>query len=302
MHPETVIVDDVPVSCWHVEEGEQLVPGVRAWSLLGAGKRFESWLGWSDALHYPVVIKIARPARADEPSTPALLAREADAHGHLAHPGLQRLLQAVLDVDHPYLVLEFVEGATLDRVVAEEGPFDPVDVAAAGAILAATLTSFHERGYAHLDVKPGNVVLRDERPVVLDLGITRPLGVRRPPGETRGSPPYCSPEQWGDEPAHPLMDAYGLGTTLYQLATGSRAYDPVKVDGRWVRPEAGDRARPVQAHDPTFPTELACVIDAMVHPDHRNRLSVADALPRLDDFVARSDVELWPRWVLGRRP
>ncbi|MFL6191946.1 MAG: protein kinase domain-containing protein [Actinomycetes bacterium] len=83
-------------------------------------------------------------------------------------------------------------GRRVDDALADEGPFHPIDVLLVGMQLAAALGHLHDRGLARLDVKPGNVVLRDGRPVLIDLGLARPVG--EPAGRhRRGSPPWMAP-------------------------------------------------------------------------------------------------------------
>jgi Protein kinase domain len=154
------------------------------------------------------------------------LAQEAAVAGSTAHPGIRRLLEARLDRPLPHLVFEYVEGPTLDDALAEDGPFHPVDVLLTGMQLAAALGHLHGRGLAHLDVKPGNVVLRDGRPVLIDLGLARPVGEAPPGGHRRGSPPWMAPEQVRRRPASPGMDLFALGAVLYELATGTQAFEP----------------------------------------------------------------------------
>ena len=119
----------------------------------------------------------------------AALAGEAQVAGSTAHPGVRRLLESRLDQPLPHLVFEYVEGPTLDDALADEGPFHPIDVLLAGMQLAAALGHLHGRGLAHLDVKPGNVVLREGRPVLIDLGLARPVGEVPAGRHRRGSPP-----------------------------------------------------------------------------------------------------------------
>ena len=296
--PTTAVADDGRrVSCWHAEAGDLLAPGLRAWSLLGAGKRYESWLAWSDELHHPVVVKIARPARAGEASVRAVLAREASLHRRLAHPAVQRMLWACVDAQVPYVVLEFVDGVPLDRALVDEGPFDEVDAARLGVLLASALRALHGRGYAHLDVKPGNVVLRDGRPVLLDLGITRPLGMRRPSGETRGSPPYAAPEQWRDRPCTPAMDAFSLGAALFELASGEQAFRPVKIDGHWSCPQLSSPAPGLRSAWPDAPGPLAEVVDGLLALDPAARLGLDEAERRLHAFLVEAGEPVWPDFV-----
>jgi serine/threonine protein kinase len=154
------------------------------------------------------------------------LAREARVAGSPAHPGIRRLLSSRLDQPLPHLVFEYVEGPTLDDALADQGPLHPIDVLLVGMQLAAALGHLHGRGLAHLDVKPGNVVLRDGRPVLIDLGLARPVGEAPAGRHRRGSPPWMAPEQVRRQPASPGMDLFALGAVLFELATGTQTFDP----------------------------------------------------------------------------
>ncbi len=158
----------------------------------------------------------------------AALAQEAQVAGSVAHPGIRRLLESRLDQPLPHLVFEYVEGPTLDDALADDGPFHPVDVLLTGMQLAAALGHLHGRGLAHLDVKPGNVVLREGRPVLIDLGLARPVGEAPAGRHRRGSPPWMAPEQVRRLPASPGMDLFALGAVLFELATGTQAFEPAR--------------------------------------------------------------------------
>src|SRR5947209_4162879 len=97
---------------WGFSEGDQLGAGLLAWERLGDGRRCETWLCWCTHRWVPVVVKLPRPGSLGE-RTFAALAREAHAVGSLAHPGIQRLLEARLDAPVPLLVFEYIEGPTL---------------------------------------------------------------------------------------------------------------------------------------------------------------------------------------------
>jgi eukaryotic-like serine/threonine-protein kinase len=189
-------LDPEPSRSW--SPGHELAPGLLAWALLGDGRRCETWLAWDLGRWCPVAVKLPRPGQPAR--AVAALAQEARVAGSTAHPGIRRLLEGRLDRPLPHLVFEYVEGPTLDDALADEGPFSPTDVLLAGMQLAAALGHLHGRGLAHLDVKPGNVVLRDGRPVLIDLGLARPVG-EPPAGGHQGPPERRWPQLAGPPPA-----------------------------------------------------------------------------------------------------
>jgi serine/threonine protein kinase len=295
-----------PDPSWNWAPGHELAPGLLAWALLGDGRRCETWLAWDLGRWCPVAVKLPRPGRgAGRPA--GGLAREAAAAGRTAHPGVRRLLDARLDAPLPHLVFEYVEGPTLDDALAEDGPFDPVDVLLTGMQLAAALGHLHGQGLVHLDVKPGNAVLRDGRPVLIDLGLAQPVGEPPAGGHRRGSPPWMAPEQVRRRPASPSMDLFALGAVVYELATGAPAYDPAD-DGpperRWPQlhgppPRAGGR-------NPEVPAALDRALAVLLAPDPADRpASAAEVLALLDAAMpagAADSDRLWPAWAGGRLP
>jgi serine/threonine protein kinase len=214
-----------PEPSWSWPAGHELAPGLLAWALLGDGRRCETWLAWDLGRWCPVAVKLPRPGPGTARAA-AALTREAQVAGSTAHPGIRRLLESRLDQPLPHLVFEYVEGPTLDDALAGDGPFHPTDVLLVGMQLAAALGHLHGGGLAHLDVKPGNVVLCDGRPVLIDLGLARPVGETPAGRHRRGSPPWMAPEQVRREPARPGMDLFALGAVLFELATGTQAFGP----------------------------------------------------------------------------
>jgi serine/threonine protein kinase len=263
----------------------------QSWAALGGGRRCETALAWSPERWCPVVVKSPRPGLADDPATRADLAREARMVGGLAHPGVQRLYAAELDTDRPHLVFEYVEGPTLAGSIADEGPL-PVDEAVLlGLQLAAVLRYLHGSGVVHLDLKPGNVCLRDGRPVLIDFGIARAPGERRAAGAPKGSPPYMAPEQCRDEPASPATDLFALGALLYEAATGEHAFHPRRDTDGWSYPQLGGL-------DATFPGELGEVIARLVDPDPGRRPPNATAvLGLLAAALPAGTAGVWPDCV-----
>jgi serine/threonine protein kinase len=293
-----------PEPSWNWPPGHELAPGLLAWALLGDGRRCETWLAWDLGRWCPVVVKLPRPGGRTGRAVTAL-AQEAKVAASVAHPGIRRLLEARLDQPLPHLVFEYVEGPTLDDALATDGPFHPVDVVLAGMQLAAALGHLHGRGLAHLDVKPGNVVLREGRPVLIDLGLARPVGEAPAGRHRRGSPPWMAPEQIRRQPASPSMDLFALGAVLFELATGTQAFDPAD-DGpaarRW--PQLTGPPPPPSSRNPEVPAALDRAVATLLTPGPGDRPATAgQALALLAEAMpsdAGEEDRLWPIWATGR--
>jgi serine/threonine protein kinase len=296
--PEAVVE-----SSWACEVGEELVPGAWAWALLGDGRRCETWLAWSRHHWTAVAIKLPRPDQVNQRSRRAL-AREANAVLPLAHPSIQRLLDARLEDPVPHLVFEYIEGPTLARLLDDRGALPTGDVVRFGLQICAALHYLHELGIAHLDVKPENVAVRDGRAVLLDFDLARSFGKResgsRPnsSGRPRGSPPYMAPEQVRRAPASAAMDLFGLGATLYEAASDRLAFEPTGKSGEVSYPQLEGSPPPIRSFKPSIPSALDRAITALLAPNPAARPATAlEAMGLLVEALPKHQVGLWPRWV-----
>jgi serine/threonine protein kinase len=298
--PESIVE-----SSWACAVGEELVPGARAWALLGDGRRCETWLAWSRNHWTAVAIKLPRPGEINQRSRRAL-AREANAVLPLAHPSIQRLLEARLEDPVPHLVFEYVEGPTLACLLDDRGALPPGDVVRLGLQIGAALHYLHELRIAHLDVKPQNVAIRDGRAVLLDFDLARPFGERergsRPDsrGRPRGSPPYMAPEQVRRAPASAAMDLFALGATLYEAAGGRLAFEPTGKTGRVKYPQLEGSPPPIRSFAPRVPAALDRAIMALLAPEPSDRpQSALAAMDCLAAALPKREPGLWPKWVRG---
>ncbi|MDX1659750.1 MAG: protein kinase [Nitriliruptorales bacterium] len=177
-------------------------------------------------------------------------AREAQRAAGLNHPNIVQVHDTGIDGEHPFIVMEYVDGPTLADRIDERGPL-PADEAIriAGSICDA-LEAAHEAGIIHRDVKPSNVLFDPKGRVKLaDFGLAKAhAGDTITQGNPMGSAAYVSPEQISDAPVDHRADLFSLGVVLYEMVTGRR-------------PFKGDTAAATAVQrleiDPSPPSELA---------------------------------------------
>jgi serine/threonine-protein kinase len=150
---------------------------------------------------------------------------EAEAVARLAHPNVVQIYEIGEHNQLPYFSLEFVDGCSLDRRIAEH-PLSPRQAVALVEILARATHAVHQKGVVHRDLKPGNVLLAaDGTPKITDFGLAKHLGEEQgqtASGAVLGTPSYMAPEQAaGNQKAiSTATDVYALGAILYELLTG----------------------------------------------------------------------------------
>jgi hypothetical protein len=149
---------------------------------------------------------------------------EAQAAGRLHHPGIVAVFDVGEDSEthDPYIVLEYVNGEALNRILARERKL-PLDRALQlTQELAEALDYAHAQGVTHRDIKPGNIlVTEDGRPKIADFGIAKlNLANLTIPGKLLGTPAYMAPEQLSGTAADGRSDLFSLGVILYAMVTG----------------------------------------------------------------------------------
>jgi serine/threonine protein kinase len=206
--------------------------------VIGSGGMADVHRATDQLLHREVAVKVLRPTSTSETER-ARFAGEARTLAALNHPGLVTLLDAGVDGDHPFLVMELIEGPTLLRRLRDDGPLSPADAAKIGAQLADALACAHAAGIVHRDVKPSNIMLRPDGSAVLtDFGVARLLGSAEQhtnPGDTIGSPGYLAPEQVTGAAPTPAVDVYSLGLVLLEALTGVRSYSGPPLEAALAR-------------------------------------------------------------------
>src|SRR5205085_7890124 len=154
--------------------------------------------------------------------------REMRLVSRLDHHSIIRALDAGKLGGTPFIVMEYVRGVTLDRLLERRGPLPPGDLARYAEQVAFGLAHIHERGIIHRDIKPSNLILSADAQVkILDLGLGALLGIDESEGSFAtgagfavGTIEYMSPEQAEGRPLDGASDLFSLGCTMYHLLTG----------------------------------------------------------------------------------
>ncbi|MDI3402997.1 serine/threonine-protein kinase [Streptomyces cavernicola] len=196
---------------------------------LGSGGMGTVWRARDTVLHREVALKEVRSSGPDRsPDADRVLRervlREARALARLSHPHvvtIHHIVDAEAD-GHPWLVMELLPGRTLQDRLAQ-GPLDPREAARLGRQVLSALRAAHAAGIQHRDVKPANVLLREDGSAVLtDFGIAALQGTSSltATGDLIGSPEYIAPERIRGADDDPASDLWSLGLVLYVAVEG----------------------------------------------------------------------------------
>ncbi|MFD6309005.1 serine/threonine-protein kinase, partial [Streptomyces sp. NPDC060223] len=273
--------------------GRLLAGRYRVLAQLGRGGMGVVWRARDEILGREVAVKELRTyTDAVAPELADLgrrMQREARAAARVRHPGVVAVYDVVAVDGRPLIVMELVDGPSLDDVLGERGTLTPREAASIGAKVMDALAAAHRAGVLHRDVKPGNILLdRSGRVVLTDFGIATmedagdgsTTQLTRS-GELVGSLDYLAPERaQGDDPG-PASDIWALGATLYAAVEGS---SPFRRTSTWSTLTA-IVAEPLP--EPRRAGPLGPVLRQLMHKQPEQRPD-ADRARELLEAVARA--------------
>jgi serine/threonine-protein kinase len=174
----------------------------------------------------PVVLKVPLPSLEGDPAAFSRFQREGEIGRSLDHPGILK----IIDIDEkqqsrPYLVMEFLEGQTLERLMQQTRPLPEADALRIVSQICDALDYLHHHDVVHRDLKPQNIMVCNDGTVrIMDFGIAKAAGSRRLTfggfSPTMGTPDYMAPEQVKGQRGDRQTDIYSLGAMLYEMVTG----------------------------------------------------------------------------------
>jgi eukaryotic-like serine/threonine-protein kinase len=273
----------VPVST----QGSLLAGRYRVLSRLGAGGMASVLLCHDERLDRRVAVK---RLHADSPGEiEQRFVREAKLGASLNHPNLVSVYDTAVEDEGVLIVMEYVQGESL-ALALMRGPLEPAHVAGIAEQLGDALDHVHGQGVVHRDVKPGNVLLRDDGMVKLaDLGIAVSIDQTRvtQSGVVLGSAAYMAPEQLEGREIGPAADVYAMAAVCFEALTGEKAR-PGRTPVEIAHSVATTPPPDVRSHVPDLPAAAADALTRgmALDPAERPRTAVrlaaelADALRR----------------------
>jgi serine/threonine-protein kinase len=232
-----------------------------------------------------VAVKVLRPELAAYLGHDRFL-REIAILGRLVHPNILPLLDSREAGGSLYYVTPYISGSSLQRRIERDGPLPLDEVVRIARDIAAALDYAHGRQVIHRDVKPGNVLLAQDRAIVCDFGVARAVELAggdrlgSSSGLALGTPAYMSPEQATGGAIDSRSDVYGLGCVMYEMLTGEQPFGGATAQAVLARALAGD-CRPIATVRPDVPPAADETIRSALAsmPDSRPR-TAADLVSR----------------------
>ena len=184
----------------------------------------------------------------------------------------------------PYLVMEFIDGPSLEQKMNRKGHLELKEILRIGRQIAAGLAAAHEQGLIHRDIKPSNILLQNgiERVQITDFGLARAtddVSITRA-GEVAGTPQYMSPEQAQGKAVDARSDLFSLGSVLYAMCTGR---SPFRADTTMavLKRVCEDTPRPIHQTNPDIPEWLTALTDRLLEKAPEDRFQSAAVVCRV---------------------
>ena len=249
--------------------------------VLGVGATSRVVRGFDPMIGRPVAVKLF-PSEIAQGEARDRFLREARVVGQLSHPNIITLHDMGIEESSqtPYLVMEYIEGTPLDRVL-EKGTLPLPRACAWIAHAAEALDIAHKRGVIHGDVKPANILItNDGKAKLTDFGMARVARREARESALLGTPAYWCPEQIMGRPQDARSDIFSLGVVLYEMVTGTRPFDAESLQGICNR-VLSSTPNAVSQLQPSIPVAFDEIISSCLAKNPDQRLASGEALAQL---------------------
>ncbi len=247
---------------------------------IGSGGMGQVFLCEHKLMRRRVAVKVLPTAKASDSSSLERFYREARAVATLDHPNIVRAYDIDQDGNLHFIVMEYVDGISLQDLIKKKGKLDPITAAHYICAAAIGLQHAHEAGLIHRDIKPANILIDRQGGVkILDLGLARffndedDLLTKKYEENILGTADYLSPEQAVD--SHNLdgrTDIYSLGATFYFLLVGNPPFSEGSVAQKLLWHQSA-QPKPIQSFRDDVPLEMINVLQKMMMKKPQERYS-----------------------------
>jgi len=233
-----------------------------------------------------VAVKVPLMNLEADPAFYSRFEREEEIGKILDHPGILKIIP-VEQKSRPYIVMEYVKGQTLDRLMQTVGILPIADTLKIASRLCDALQYMHDHGVIHRDMKPSNIMLCDDGTLrIMDFGIAKTEAMRRITfggfSPTMGTPDYMAPEQIKGKRGDQRTDIYSLGAILYEMFTGQVPFQGPNVYAVMNARLVGDPPAP-RSLNPDIPPQVEeIVLHAMEGDPFKRYHSAAEMKAELD--------------------
>ncbi|MBB4918705.1 serine/threonine-protein kinase [Streptosporangium saharense] len=231
-----------------------------------------------------VAVKVLRSEVAGDDVARRRLSREVETMRRVRTEHIAEVLDADVTGHRPYIVTRYVPGQPLDDHVKQEGPMDLPALLKVAYGVASALASVHSVGVIHRDLKPGNVLILDGRPVLIDFGIAQAVDATRltQTGMFIGTPGYLAPEIIEGHEAGPEVDVHAWAGTMVFAATGQPPFGKGTLEMIFYNITAG------RANVDAVPEALRPVLRAALQRDPARRPRAAELAAQIERLMASS--------------
>ena len=256
----------------------------RVGTLLGSGGSGSVYAAFDEELNRPVAIKFVSPRRSGSSDASALPLREARAASALNHPNIIMIHEIIETSETAAIVMELVNGVTLREAARRVPPL--AEVLRWGTQLAHALAVAHDHGLIHGDIKPENVMVRDDGYLkLLDFGLALDAETSAARvWQLAGTPRYLAPERYLGQPPTKAGDIFAFGVMLYELTTGRHPYESRSSLERLEAIAEKEAPRPATFR-PDVPAVLDHLIPAMIARRAEERPTARQIADRLAEPV-----------------
>jgi serine/threonine protein kinase len=254
---------------------------------IGEGGMGRVYLGEHVKMNRQCAIKVMSPALVNDAESAARFAREASNAARIIHPNVAAVFDYGESEGLVYLVMEFVDGEPLSRLLAREAPLGLDRAIELTRQIAEGLGAAHELGIVHRDLKPDNILITRTRSgkeiaKVVDFGIAKAIregideGLTRT-GQVIGTPEFMSPEQLLGDPVDARADLYALGCIFHMMLTAAPQFD-AQTREQMIKRRLSEDAPHVHGIDPGIPESVAGIVARLLARSPQDRYGSAAEL------------------------